>query len=136
MEQETTKEDRKGKKKAMTEDMECQEEEDRKGREEEYQWYLRFHEQEIAREPLPREVRQVVEREEEHWRRDLESRLGCLERLLESSNACNQQLEEELNKMRGKKRPSSRIEEGNDTHKKQKTPQPNLGSQLSDTKTL
>ncbi|PBL04567.1 hypothetical protein ARMGADRAFT_1022957 [Armillaria gallica] len=95
--QETTgksmaKEDKKGKKKAMKEEMEQLEEEDRREMEEEYQQYLRFHKQEIAREPVPRE-------------------------------------------MRGTKRPSSRVEEEQGTHKQQKAPQPNLKSWLSEART-
>lgn len=135
MEQSMAKEDRKGKKKATREDMDRIEEEDRREREEEYQRYLRFCEQEIARDPLPREVRQIADCEEEYRRRDLESRVDRLERLLESSNTRNQQLEEELNKVRGTKRPSSRTEEEKDSHKRQKTPQPDLRSRLSESRT-
>lgn len=60
-----TKEDKKGKKKVTKEEMEQLEEEDRREMEEEYQRYLRFHEQEIAREPVPREVRRLAICEDE-----------------------------------------------------------------------
>ncbi len=73
MEQSMTREDKKGKKKATKEDMDCIEEEDGRARDEEYQWYLRFCEQEIAREPLSREVLQMVDCEEEYRWQELES---------------------------------------------------------------
>ncbi|SJL16307.1 uncharacterized protein ARMOST_19827 [Armillaria ostoyae] len=53
----------KGKRRATEEDIAWQEEEDRRTRDEEYQRYLWYRENEIAREPTPREVRRFSERE-------------------------------------------------------------------------
>ncbi len=61
----TAKVDRKGKRRVTDEELDRAKEEDRLERDEEYWQYLRFPDHEISREPVPREVCQAAEHEEE-----------------------------------------------------------------------